>query len=48
MARWAGNGRRLFNTYGPTEATVVATVAEMSAGEPVTMISIERDVYARD
>ncbi|HEX2725458.1 MAG TPA: amino acid adenylation domain-containing protein, partial [Beijerinckiaceae bacterium] len=37
VTRWAGNGRRLFNTYGPTEATVVATVAEMSAGEPVTI-----------
>jgi non-ribosomal peptide synthetase-like protein len=37
VTRWAGNGRRLFNTYGPTEATVVATVAEMSPGEPVTI-----------
>ena len=30
-------GRRIFNTYGPTEATVVATVAEVRRGEPVTI-----------
>ncbi|MDT9155940.1 AMP-binding protein, partial [Escherichia coli] len=27
----------LFNTYGPTEATVVATAAEMRPGQPVTI-----------
>ena len=37
VARWAVNGRKLFNTYGPTEATVVATAAEMRPGEPVTI-----------
>ena len=37
VARWVTPGRRMFNTYGPTEATVVATVAEMRPGEPVTI-----------
>ncbi|HVL74247.1 MAG TPA: Pls/PosA family non-ribosomal peptide synthetase [Beijerinckiaceae bacterium] len=37
VARWATPGRRMFNTYGPTEATVVATVAEMRPGDPVTI-----------
>jgi non-ribosomal peptide synthetase-like protein len=30
-------GRRLFNTYGPTETSVTATVAELKPGEPVTI-----------
>ncbi|KQT82993.1 Pls/PosA family non-ribosomal peptide synthetase [Methylobacterium sp. Leaf466] len=37
IARWATGSRKLFNTYGPTEATVVATAAEMRPGEPVTI-----------
>jgi non-ribosomal peptide synthetase-like protein len=30
-------GRKLFNTYGPTEASVSASLAELKAGEPVTI-----------
>ncbi|HEY8564890.1 MAG TPA: Pls/PosA family non-ribosomal peptide synthetase [Beijerinckiaceae bacterium] len=37
VERWATPTRRLFNTYGPTEATVVATAAEMRPGKPVTI-----------
>ncbi|OUM03911.1 Pls/PosA family non-ribosomal peptide synthetase [Variovorax sp. JS1663] len=36
-ARWARPGRQVFNTYGPTEATVSASLAELRAGEPVTI-----------
>ena len=36
-ARWCREGRRIFNSYGPTEATVVATVAEVRVAEPVTI-----------
>ncbi|ASG19856.1 Pls/PosA family non-ribosomal peptide synthetase [Nitrospirillum viridazoti] len=34
--RWAP-GRRMLNTYGPTEASVVATADEARAGQPVTI-----------
>ena len=37
VARWARTGRQIFNTYGPTEATVSASLAELKAGEPVTI-----------
>ncbi|PWC39537.1 Pls/PosA family non-ribosomal peptide synthetase [Azospirillum sp. TSO35-2] len=36
-SRWCRPGRRLFNSYGPTEATVVATVAEVQPDTPVTI-----------
>ncbi|MFX5854711.1 AMP-binding protein, partial [Acinetobacter baumannii] len=35
--RWCRDGRRIFNSYGPTEATVVATIDEVRRGEPVTI-----------
>ncbi len=35
--RLARPGRKLFNTYGPTEASVSASVAELKRGEPVTI-----------
>ncbi|HON30410.1 MAG TPA: amino acid adenylation domain-containing protein, partial [Ottowia sp.] len=35
--QWARPGRQLFNTYGPTEATVSASLAELHAGQPVTI-----------
>ena len=35
--RWSKTGRKIFNTYGPTEATVSASLAELHAGEAVTI-----------
>ena len=35
--RWCRPGRTIFNSYGPTEATVVATAALVEPGEPVTI-----------
>jgi non-ribosomal peptide synthetase-like protein len=37
VARWATPGRRMVNTYGPTEATVIATWADLVPGRPVTI-----------
>ena len=41
VQRWAqsstGSPRQMFNTYGPTEASVSASLAELKAGEPVTI-----------
>lgn len=35
--RWCRPGRKIFNSYGPTEATVVATVDEVTPEEAVTI-----------
>lgn len=37
VERWSRPGRRMLNTYGPTEATVTATCAELRPGRPVTI-----------
>ncbi len=37
VRRWQTPQRRIFNTYGPTEATVIATYALCSADRPVTI-----------
>ena len=35
--RWSRPARRLVNTYGPTEATVIATYGDLTPGQPVTI-----------
>ncbi|MVU81573.1 amino acid adenylation domain-containing protein [Nocardia sp. ET3-3] len=37
VAAWAAPGRRHFNDYGPTEATVWAAGGPLSPGEPITI-----------
>ena len=37
IERWAKPGRVIFNTYGPTEATVVATACVVTPGQPVSI-----------
>jgi non-ribosomal peptide synthetase-like protein len=37
VRRWHRPGRRILNTYGPTETTITATYAECEPGRPVTI-----------
>ena len=37
VARWSVPGRKILNTYGPTEATVTATMGELTPDRPVTI-----------
>jgi non-ribosomal peptide synthetase-like protein len=37
VQRWSRPGRRMLNTYGPTEATVTATWSELRPDRPVTI-----------
>jgi non-ribosomal peptide synthetase-like protein len=37
VARWHRPGRRMLNAYGPTEATVTATLTELDPHKPVTI-----------
>ncbi|MBI3877891.1 MAG: amino acid adenylation domain-containing protein [Verrucomicrobia bacterium] len=37
LARWCKPGRRVVNTYGPTEATVIATFGDCDPQRPVTI-----------
>jgi non-ribosomal peptide synthetase-like protein len=45
VQRWYRSGRRILNSYGPTEATVTATLTELKPDKPVT-IGIPLSTYS--
>ena len=47
VKRWWKPSRRVVNTYGPTEATVVATFADCRPGKPVTIGRPMPNCFAR-
>jgi amino acid adenylation domain-containing protein len=44
VERWADGGRRLVNAYGPSEAAVALTTADLVAGDPVVVGTVLRGV----
>ncbi|KAK0387745.1 hypothetical protein NLU13_3990 [Sarocladium strictum] len=45
IKRWSCPGRRLYNAYGPTEATISVTMAELTPDLPVTLGSPIRNSH---
>lgn len=37
IQRWSRPGLKIFNTYGPTETTIVTTYSECTANQPITI-----------
>jgi non-ribosomal peptide synthetase-like protein len=37
LSKWAKPFRKFYNSYGPTETTVTATIAELNAGDNITI-----------
>ncbi|MEV4130485.1 amino acid adenylation domain-containing protein, partial [Nocardia sp. NPDC049707] len=46
VGRWARDGRRFVNVYGPTEATVWATLGALQPDEPITIGTVLAGVGA--
>ncbi|HTJ70949.1 MAG TPA: amino acid adenylation domain-containing protein [Actinospica sp.] len=44
VERWAEGGRRLVNAYGPSEAAVALTTADLASGDPVVVGTVLRGI----